>query len=144
MGAKIMASGAEKVYAAAEKWVDAALRTDDSLFTPGKAIWSSHWLRELHERFLNHPDRSSDSFLEKLQRQLTNSPPEVYQLMGEVLYVYYLILANAGNKRQQIEQVLGWSPMPVEIQGHLIESLQSGFIGLGTGNLYMPFKSGLS
>ena len=28
-------------------WVERALRTDDSLFTPGVPIWSSRWLREL-------------------------------------------------------------------------------------------------
>ena len=33
MGTRI--TGAEKVYAAAEQWVQRALRMDDSLFTPG-------------------------------------------------------------------------------------------------------------
>ena len=30
--------GAEMVYAAADTWVERALRTDDSLFTPGTPI----------------------------------------------------------------------------------------------------------
>ena len=41
MGTRITGGGAEKVYAAAEKWVQRALRTDDSLFTPGEPVWSS-------------------------------------------------------------------------------------------------------
>ena len=35
MGSRLTASGTERVYAAARLWVDRALRTDDSLFTPG-------------------------------------------------------------------------------------------------------------
>ena len=53
MGTRLLASGTEKVYAAAETWVDVALRTDGSLFTPGKQIWTIQWLGELHQRFLN-------------------------------------------------------------------------------------------
>ena len=134
MGTRIMSSGAEKVYAAAEKWVDAALRIDGSLFTPGKAIWSSRWLGELHERFLNHPDESSDSFLEKLQRQLANSPPEVYQLMGEVLYFHFLIVSTRSSNAEKrvIDTVLGWSPSPVEIPQELIVSLTPGIASPGT------------
>ena len=41
MGSRKTHEGAENVYAAAQKWVDCALRADDSLFTPGKPIWSS-------------------------------------------------------------------------------------------------------
>ena len=51
MGSRKTYDGAEKVYEAAELWVDRALRADDSLFTPGEEIWSSRWLRELRERF---------------------------------------------------------------------------------------------
>ena len=46
MGTRIRGGGADKVYAAAETWVELALRADDSLFTPGKAIWSRRWLGE--------------------------------------------------------------------------------------------------
>ena len=86
--------GADSVYKAACRWVDSALRNDDSLFTPGEPIWSSQWLRELRERFLDRPDESRDKFDVKLRRQLADSPPEVYQLMGEALYVYFLIVAT--------------------------------------------------
>ena len=46
MGSRKTHDGVEKVYAAAEAWVSRALRSDDSLFTPGKPIWT----RELHGR----------------------------------------------------------------------------------------------
>ena len=95
--------GAEKTYAAAEAWMNCALRTDGSLFTLGNAIWTREFLGELHNRFLDQPDESDRDFFVKLQEQLSSSISDVYQLMGEVLYVYYLILSKSGNKRQKIE-----------------------------------------
>ena len=136
-------AGAQSTYSAAEAWVNCALRNDGSLFTPGEAIWTSQLLGELHARFLNKPDESSRNFFEKLEEQLLNSPPEVLQLMGEVMYVHYLPLTNsAANKLEQIQQVLGWSPSPVQIPDHLADGLQSKLINIGAGATLRPFQVG--
>ena len=142
MGSRRTKGNDHKTYAAAKAWVDCALRTDGSLFTPGKAIWTRELLGELHSRFLNQPDESGRNFFVKLEEQLSGSATEVYQLMGEVMYIYYLILARAGNKKERIEQVLGWSPTPIEIPNYLVEGLQSQFIDLGVGRTRMPFQVG--
>ena len=133
MGSRKTYEGAEKVYEAAALWVDRALRTDDSLFTPGVPIWSSRWLRELRERFLDRPDESSNSFLEKLERQLEGSPAEVYQLMGEALYFYFLIVStkNSTNEQGVINKVIGWSPNPVAIPQNLVTCLVPGIANPG-------------
>ena len=47
MPARVTGDGVESAYAAAEAWVDCALRTDGSLFTPGKPIWTRELLRDL-------------------------------------------------------------------------------------------------
>lgn len=136
---------ADKVYKAVRKWVDSALQTDDSLFTPGKPIWSSRWLGELHERFLNNPDESKDAFINKLNRQLADSPPEVYQLMGEVLYIHFLIeyAKNTDREQETINTVLGWAPSPVAIPPDLVASLVPGLVRSGQGfNTYRPFQVG--
>ena len=143
MSSRRTEAGAEKTYAAAEAWVNCALRNDGSLFTPGEAIWTRELLGELHTRFLNQPDESGRDFFVKLQEQLSgSSTSDVYQLMGEVLYVYYLILSKSGNKQQKIEQVLGWSPSPVQIPSNLIDGLQSEFIDIGQGKSRIPFQVG--
>ena len=128
MGSRRTKDGVERVYEAAEAWVDRALRADDSLFTPGKQIWSSQWLGEVHRRFLDRPDETKDSFLVKLERQLADSPAEVYQLMGEALYFYFLIVSTTNSAREQrvIDAVLGWSPAPVAIPQNLVASLTPG------------------
>ena len=142
MSSRRTEAGADKTYAAAEAWVNCALRDNGSLFTPDKVIWSRELLGELHARFLDQPDESGRDFFIKLQEQLSGSTAAVYQLMGEVLYVYYLILSKSGNKQQKIEQVLGWSPSPIQIPSHLVDGLQSEFIDLGQGKSRMPFQVG--
>ncbi len=133
MGSKLKASGTERVYEAAQLWVDRALRNDDSLFTPGNAIWSRRWLGELRARFLDRPDESSDSFHDKLKRQLDGSPAEVYQVMGEVLYFYFLIVSTkeSAAEEQRINEVLSWSPDPVKIPPDLIVGLTPGIVRPG-------------
>ena len=125
---------ADQVYAAADRWVDRCLRRDDSLFTPGREIWSGRWLSELRARFLDQPDESQGlSFREKLERQLRGAAPQVIQLMGETLYVYFLIVwtKDSTTERQQVEEVLGWSPDSVEIPVELIDGLTPGIAGPG-------------
>ena len=141
MSARRTSDDADKIYAACQAWVDRALRSDGSLFTD-KAIWTSDNLWELRKRFLDQPDLGNRDFFVKLEEQLSDSPPAVYELMGEVLYAYYLILAGAGNKQERIERVLGWSPIPVNIPPCLADGLQGQFINLGTGQTHMPFQVG--
>ena len=141
MSARRTEDAARQTYQAAERWVNQALRSNGSLFTPDAAIWTPELLGELHTRFLNQPDEGTGNFIEKLKQQLSGSPAAVYQLMGEVLYVSYLILANK-NKQPHIETVLGWSPEPVGIPPELIGGLQAAFINLGPGNGMIPFYVG--
>ncbi len=144
MGAK--RPGADSTYDAARQWVDRALRTDDSLFTPETPIWTRQWLGELHTRFLEQPavSRVSD-FLVKLEQQLAGCPPEVYQLMAETLYVHYLIQHQTpATKRRKIEPVLGWSPNTVPFPEHLIGGLQGRLINAegGFGSKRISYQVG--
>ena len=133
MGSRKTGADFENVYAAAGTWVDRALRDDDSLFTPGRPIWSKTWLEELRRRFLERPDQGEGGFLSKLRAQLEDSPPEVYQLMAEVLYAQFLIIwkgtMGGEMKRKQIERVLGWGAPVSAIPGDLAAGLTPGIAG---------------
>ena len=128
---------AAKVYEAADLWIASALRSDDSLFTPGTPIWSPEWLGEARTRFLDKPDewKGAGFFNGKLETVLAGSPPEVYQLVGEALYATYLIVSKGtigqARKIERINQVLGWSNEPVEIPRHLHDGLERGISGSG-------------
>ena len=125
----------ENVYDAAEAWVDRALRSDDSLFTPGRPIWTTQWLDELRDRFLDQPDVGGDDHLQKLERQLREAPPQAYQLMAEVTYVHLLVPSNMGGprKREQVKQILGWSPEVVDVSPKLLATLDKGLAHIGKG-----------
>ena len=131
MGSRRTDEGVERVYEASEAWVERALRADDSLFTPGKAIWSSRWLGELHERFLGNPEAlKGPDFFEKLEPLLKDSPAEVHHLMGEVVYVTYLIASRNAlggeKKKQRIEHLLAGAPSSVAIPNDLVDGLAPG------------------
>ena len=135
MGSRKTYEGAEKVYEAAALWVERALRTDDSLFTPGVPVWSSQWLRELRERFLDRPDEGDGDFYQKLQTQLSDSPPKVYQLMGEVLYAHTLMIWRGGmrgdTKKGRVEEILGMGAPVSTIPDDLVPGLSPGIANFG-------------
>ena len=81
-------SWAPEVYHAAELWITCALRDDDSLFTPGRPIWSEAVIDDLYARFVEHPDTGTRSFEDKFKDQLSDASPETIQLAGELLYVH--------------------------------------------------------
>ena len=122
----------EQTYAAAQAWVDRCLRADDSLFTPGRAIWTSQGLGELRWRFLDRPDESGDDFYTKLERQLAGSPPQVYQLMGEVLYVYYLILAKCWGQAAANRESAWMGHRCLQFHLAMADGLQAQFIRSGS------------
>ena len=67
MGSRRTGNGEENVYAAAELWAERALKADDSLFLPGRAIWTHENLVELRRQFLDRPGESGNGFYEKLR-----------------------------------------------------------------------------
>ena len=147
MSSRSNARGAEGVYAAARQWVDRALLEDGSLFTPGKRIWSRHWLEEIREHFLNQPDESDATFYQKLERQLRHSAPEVFQLMAEVLYMHFLIIGKkwmkGETKKEQINLVLEWSGQRSGIPKDLASNLEHGLIHPGAAyNIFRPWQVG--
>ena len=133
MGSRKTHEGAERVYVAAEKWIDGALRNDDSLFTPGKPIWSRDCLAELRDRYLERPDVGEGKFYEKLKTQLEGCSAEAYQLIAEVLYVHFLYMSSMGGdtKKRQVEGVLGWGAPLSKIGSDLVNGLSSGLGGTG-------------
>ena len=139
MSVRVNWDGVETAYAAAEAWVNRGLRSDDSLFTPGRPIWTRELLGELHRRFLDHPDEGSGAFLDRLEAQLEDSSEEAYQLMGEVLYVHHLLLDP---NEPAVRRVLGWSQRPVDISPELVDGLQFRFINIGVARTLIPFQIG--
>ena len=133
MGAKKTISGVENVYDAAQEWVNKALRADDSLFTPGRAIWTLDKLRELHALQQQEPDPSLPGFFGKLEKTLEGSPPEICQLAAEILYFQYLLHYGMTQKGKEgrINTVLEWSGQQISIPEKLAAGLTPGIANVG-------------
>lgn len=137
MGSRRERQGAGSMYVAAEAWVESCLRADDSLFTPRTAIWTPHWLSELRQVFLDNAGDIEGDFYTRLRAQLAGSPPEVYQLMGEVLFVHFLILnrdaMTPATKAEKINLIMGSSANPITMpdNGDLFNALAAGVVNPG-------------
>lgn len=118
---------------AAQRFIEAALKADDSLFTPGKQIWTVPLVDELHRLFIENPDESSDTFLEKFRRQLDSASESAKQLAAELLWVHFLTPKGTSGekKREIINEVLSWMDGPPELPSSLADALDHGFVGRG-------------
>ena len=60
---------------------------------------------------MERPDAGSDSFEEKLRRQLEPAPPEAKRLWAEITWLYYLIVkpVKRVNKLDRIKTAWEWS-----------------------------------
>lgn len=135
--------GSSATYDAADRFVAIALRRDDSLFTPGREIWGAPVVEDLWNRFVNQPDQSSDSFVVKLERQLSDAPDETIQLMAENVFVHFLVAADMKpkTKRSLVTQILSWMTLSVDVPPDLESAFSSGIANTGTAfKTYRPFQ----
>jgi 5-methylcytosine-specific restriction enzyme B len=122
-----------ETYRSAELFIDRGLKSDDSLFTPGKQIWTLGALDDLYQRYNGQPDTGSDRFDVKLRRQLAEAPDSTIQLMAEAIFVQYLVVDDIGgkSKRSLVEQVLSWMASPVNVPSDLDKAFDHGLAAGG-------------
>ncbi len=142
--ARVYLPESQPMYAAAARIVDAVLRHDGAIFTPGQPIWTQTHVDDLYRRFVEAPDVGDRTFLEKFRDQLRDAPAAVYQLAGELLFIHLLVVRGnmgAPAKRDLIATVLGWSPAPVVIPAEDVAALEGGLARVGTAYMtYRPFQ----
>lgn len=133
----------QPVYAAAQRFVDVALRRDGSLFKPDRSVWREPVLEDLHARFNMSPDQSSDRFEEKFKRQLASAPTATIQLAAEVVFVHFLVANDIGApaKRRLVDLILSWSLDPISIPDDLIPAFSDGVCHSGVAfKTYRPHQ----
>ncbi|NJM05239.1 AAA domain-containing protein [Candidatus Gracilibacteria bacterium] len=142
--ARVNLPASQPIYDAAASFVETALRSNDSIFTPGQAIWTQVNIEDLYHRFVETPDTGDRGFLDKFRDQLSGAPAAVYQLAGELIYVHLLVATgNIGGqaKRGLINTVLSWSPEQVRMPPERNAALDTGLARVGTAYLtYRPFQ----
>jgi 5-methylcytosine-specific restriction protein B len=103
------------ILRAAEVWRDLSLKAGQSLFDSSTLLWTDQNIESLKVAFVDHPDLGEGAFLEKLNRQLRDSTPQVKQLAAEITWCMLLCPSNIGiaNKRETIGDIWRWSGKPL-------------------------------
>ena len=123
---------AETILDAADQWKQRCLVNEGSLFT-SRSLWTRSNFEGLRELYVNNlDDESSDSFADKLERQLANGPRDVKCLWAEMTWVYYLIVLpttlKVDTKRKNISKIWKWSGESLPEDRQL---LSEGVLGAG-------------
>lgn len=100
----------DALFAAANRWRDAALLNDGSVFT-NRALWTESNFGELLHHFVEQPDEGGDRFLEKLQRQLEPVSQSAKQLAAEIQWLLWLAPSNLNpqTKLDEVQEIWWWS-----------------------------------
>lgn len=108
--------------------IDLGLGKDDSVLTPGTAIWTTANFDELTRDYVDRPDAGDSGFFEKLEVQLAATSPSAIQLFAELLILNVLPITNLGGalKVKQIRTVLDMSTEPVAIPDDVEAALFGG------------------
>ncbi|MFI1147103.1 McrB family protein [Streptomyces sp. NPDC020780] len=109
-----------------------------SAFQPELAAWTDATASDLRARFVDRPDESSDTFLVKLRRQLSDAPDETIVLAAELLFVNMapLVPAQIGlpKKLEILREVLSWAGRRLDVPPDTKPAL-TGFLHGGQGFL---------
>lgn len=128
----------ESIYAAAERLRESCLRRDGSLFTPRAEIWTEANLSVVEER-IGIADAGGQSFVDKLENQLTGLDPATVQLGAELVFVQMIGEADThGEKaREHLGRILGLLPQPLALPEELDRALDAGGVaGFAAGKVY--------
>ncbi|MCX6936456.1 MAG: AAA family ATPase [Verrucomicrobia bacterium] len=142
MARKTNKSDLAPVLAAAKHWIDRCLVGDQSLFFD-EVLWTEANAAELQQHFVENPDESDLSFLNKLPNQLAAATPAAQQLMAEIFWAIRLFptTPKAPTKRAQFLQVWQLCGRPLVHEHPMLSSAALDGIGsAGTAYLTGPWR----
>ena len=130
------------IYEAAEKFRVLVLLEERSVFNDEKKLWTIDLLDELQSKFQNSPYSRDESFLQKLETQLSGASPNSIKLMAEILWLMLLFPSNIGaaKKRENICTIWSWSKEQLDTSHPLLSDAVLTGIG-SAGTAYNTHRS---
>lgn len=130
------------VLSAAEDWIRRCLIEQGSIFSD-QSLWTSTHLQQVVVAFTDNPDASDDSFIEKLEKQMSPAPAKAIRLMAELMWVLMLFQSNIRpkKKRETIGQIWGWAGTQLDLANPLLgDSVLQGIGSPGTAYNTMRWR----
>jgi 5-methylcytosine-specific restriction protein B len=131
----------QETYVAMQRIRETALIRFDSLFTPGKKLWTLENLGKFHTLFVERLDLGEGSFLEKWRKQLEGAADDILQLAAELLYVqqFFTTVTGPERKLENVKTVLDWCSRPASIPEWAIVGANRGLARDQSFNQQRPF-----
>jgi hypothetical protein len=127
----------EAIYDIALQWKNRCLLNNRSLLWPEEVTWTTENLERLFLHFVENIDKGSESFLEKLNRQIDDEPSAIHRIAADTLAIYCLFPVK-GNMSQStklalIKTVSSWKAGSAP----LLEDLGDAYLdGLGSAGMH--------
>lgn len=129
-------NGAEEVVKAAGIFVDRALVAGESVFSPGRSLWTESIVSELEQTFIASTTTPGLSFTEQLAVQLASVSDEAKLLMAELVTLQLLPASTdaigARKKAERVDAVLQLMQHPVQIPSEISHAFGFGSFNPGT------------
>ena len=130
------AGGEEEVIRAAGVFVDRALVAGESVFSPGRTIWTDSIVSELEKTSIGSESTPGSSFSQQLAVQLASVSDDARLLMAELVMLQLLPASTdaigARKKAERIEAVLQVMQHPVQIPAEFSDAFAYGAFNPGT------------
>ncbi|MBV1777598.1 AAA family ATPase [Paeniglutamicibacter sp. ABSL32-1] len=125
----------EAIRSAARLFVERGLQSSDSVFAPGREVWSRGPVDELRSVFVDAPDLGSGDFVNKLKGQMARVSDEARLLMSE-LVCWQLLPVNPETigerkKMERVHTLLGYMDHPVQVPVEVSKAFKSGSFNPG-------------
>ncbi|WP_164214788.1 hypothetical protein [Virgibacillus sp. YIM 98842] len=118
------------IYGTAEKWKNNCLLDDKSLIWEGESIWTNENMNRFRTVFIENPDESGDSFDDKLKKQLRNESEDVYKLVIELMFIYYLFPSkkafSSNTKMRKLKTIASWKGIEIDTSLPVFHAFKSG------------------
>lgn len=129
-------AGEEEIIRAAGVFVDRALVAGESVFSPGRKLWTEEVIADLERTFVASVGTPGVSFTDQLAVQLESASDDAKLLMAELVALQLLPASTdaigAKKKAERVEAVLGLMQHPVQIPAEISSAFESGAFNPGT------------
>lgn len=125
-----------RVAEAASAFIEQAFKAGESVFSPGRPIWSADVVGRLKNRWDAAAHVENSSFTESLPVQLADASDDEKLLMAEVLTLQVLPIAigiGQSSKMKRVRSVLELMEHPVRVPRAIEEAFAAGAFNPGQG-----------